>query len=86
MIQQEGCINLNSNGACKDREEITSCGGFIRDSNRRLIEGFVRNIGICDDLHAEIRGLYPRLVMTLWENISHLVVESNSNFYSHDLQ
>jgi ribonuclease HI len=69
---------LNMDGACKDKGEITGCGGLTQDSDGRWIKGFARKIEACDALHAEMWDLYIGLDMTQWENISHFFVKSDS--------
>jgi len=74
----EGWIKLNSDGACKGSGEYSGCGGLFRDSEGRWIKDYIRKIGVCDALHAEIWGMYLGLEMAWREHISQLIVESDS--------
>jgi len=59
-------------------EVIAECGGLFRDSDGRWIKAYIKKIGACDALHAEIWGLYLGLEMAWRKHYSHLIVESDS--------
>jgi ribonuclease HI len=74
----EGWIKLNSDGACKGIGEYSGCGGLFRDTEGRWLKGYIRKIGVCDALHAEMWGMYLGLEMAWREKIPQLIVESDS--------
>jgi len=74
MRLQEGCIKLNSDGACKDRGEIAGCEGLFHDSNNRWFKGYTEKIDMCDVLQVEMRVLYLGLGMARREHFSQLRV------------
>jgi hypothetical protein len=59
----DGCIKLNSDGACKGGGELARCGGLFRNSEGRWIKGYTKKIEACDALHAKMWGLYLDLKM-----------------------
>ena len=75
---QVGWIKLNCDGACKENGDCSGCRGLLRDANGRWIKGFVRKIGACDALHAEMWGMYLGLELAWRDDISQLCVESDS--------
>lgn len=74
----KGWIKLNSDGACKGIGEYSGCGGLFRDTGGRWLKGYIRKIGVCDALHAEMWGMYLGLEMAWREHIPQLIVESDS--------
>jgi hypothetical protein len=58
---QEGWIKLNFDGAHKKSVDLTGCGGLLRDSDGRWIQGYTQKIGTCDAFHAEMWGMYERM-------------------------
>jgi len=75
---REGWIKLNNDDACKNMGVIAGCGSLFRDSDCRWIKGYIKKIGACDALHAEMWRLYLGLNMVWREHYSHLTVESDS--------
>jgi len=67
----DGWIEFNNDGTCKGGEEIAWCGSLLHNSKGRWIKGYIRNIGVCDALHAEMWGMYLGLDMTRKERTSH---------------
>ncbi|RHN50339.1 putative ribonuclease H-like domain-containing protein [Medicago truncatula] len=74
----EGWIKLNSDGACKGGGENSGCGGLFRSSDGIWLKGYIRKVGVCDALHAELWGMYLGLDMAWREHITQLIVESDS--------
>ena len=70
-------VKLNCGGAYKESVDIAGCGGLIRDSNGQWLKGYVRKIGTCDALYAEMWGMYEGLRMARRQGFSQLV-ESDS--------
>jgi ribonuclease HI len=54
----EGWIKLNCDGAYKESVHLAGCGGLLRDSNDRWIQGYTQKIGACDTMYAEMWGMY----------------------------
>jgi hypothetical protein len=54
----ESWIKLNCDGAYKESVDLVGCGGLLRDSDGRWIQGYTQKIGACDALHAEMWGMY----------------------------
>jgi ribonuclease HI len=50
----------------------------LRDTNGKWLKEFVRKIGVCDALHAEMWGLYSGLELAWQVGVSHLCVEGDS--------
>jgi len=74
----EGWIKLNSDGACKGCGENSGCGDLFRSSDGRWLKGYIRKVGVCDALHAELWGMYLGLDMVWRDHIPQLIVESDS--------
>jgi len=74
----EGWIKLNSDGTCKGNNDVSGCGGLFRNSDGRWIKGYMKKIGSCDALHAEMWGVYLGLEMAWRDRIPQLIVESDS--------
>ena len=74
----EGWIKLNSDGACKRNNEGSGYGGLLRNPDGHWIKGYIKKIGSCDALHAEMWGVYLGLVMAWRNRIPQLIVESDS--------
>jgi len=64
MWPLSGWVKLNCGGAWKWYGNLTRCGGLLRNSDGRWIEGYFKNIGMCDVLHAEMLGTY--LGLEIW--------------------
>jgi hypothetical protein len=75
---QEGWVKLNCDGACKENVNRAGCGGLLRDTNGKWLKEFVRKIGVCNALHAEMCGLYLGLELVWRDGVSHLCVEGDS--------
>jgi hypothetical protein len=73
----EGWIKLNSDGACKENNDILGCGGLFRNSDGRWIKGYAKKIGPCDAFHAEMWGLYLSLDMAWRDHISYFIIEND---------
>ena len=58
--------------------ENSGCGGLFRCSDGRWLKGYIKKVGVCDVLHAELWGMYLGLDMAWREHIPRLIVESNS--------
>jgi hypothetical protein len=71
-----GWIKPNSDGACKG--DYSWCGGLFRNSERRWLKVYVRKIGVCNALYAELWGMCFGSDMVCREHILPLVVESDS--------
>ncbi|CAJ2642253.1 unnamed protein product [Trifolium pratense] len=74
----EGWIKLNCDGAHKKSMDLAGCGGLLRDSDGRWIQGYTQKIGTCDSLHAEMWGMYAGMELARRKGITHLIVESDS--------
>jgi len=74
----EGWIKLNIDGAFKGSNEASGCGGLFRNLDGRWIKGYIKKIGSCDALHAEMWGVYLGLEMAWRDHIPQLIVESDS--------
>jgi ribonuclease HI len=74
-------VKFNSDGVWKEACTHAGCGGFLRGSDDRWIKGCVRKIGMCDAFHTEMWDMYLGLNVAWRENITHLIVESDSNFF-----
>jgi hypothetical protein len=49
-----GWITLNSECACKGGGDTSGCGGLFHNSDGRWITCYIKKIGSCDALHAEM--------------------------------
>ena len=75
---QEGYVKLNCDGAYKDTLSIAGCGGLLRNSDGRWLQGYSRKIGACDALSAEMWGMYLGMKLAWRQGFHHLQVESDS--------
>jgi len=75
---QEGYVKLNCDGAYKDTLSIAGCGGLLRNSDGRWLQGYSRKIGACDALSAEMWGMYFGMKLAWRQGFQHLKVESDS--------
>lgn len=73
----EDWFKLNSNGACKGDANRAGCAGLLRDDGR-WIKGFVRRLGTCTALHAELWGMWIGVEMAYQSDIAKLIIGSDS--------
>ncbi|PNX76772.1 ribonuclease H, partial [Trifolium pratense] len=64
---------LNVDGSSIGIPGVSGFGGLIRNSNGGWIQGFARNIGISNILHAELLAMYYGLVLADHPNIKDLL-------------
>ncbi|MCI17829.1 ribonuclease H protein, partial [Trifolium medium] len=65
----ESWIKLNSDGACKGSGKSSDRCGLFQNSDGRWIKGYIRKIGACDSLQAEMLDLYLGFEMAWRERI-----------------
>lgn len=62
------------------RGEHVGCGGVLRDASGCWRGGFVRNLGTCSVLAAELWGILSGLQLLAWEGgWKKIIVESDSS-------
>lgn len=61
---KQGWVKLNTNDACL-KDDRAGCGGLIRNNEGGFLGGFVKNLGVCSVIMAELWGVCEGLL--LWE-------------------
>ncbi|KAK8548099.1 hypothetical protein V6N12_061021 [Hibiscus sabdariffa] len=57
---------------------MATCGGVLRDADRRWIMGYTKRLGVCSVLDSELWGLFEGLLSAWSLHIRYLLVETNS--------
>ncbi|KAJ1403735.1 Ribonuclease H domain [Sesbania bispinosa] len=72
-------IKCNKDGSMRGRGGSISCGGFFRDTSRKWIQGFGKNLGTDSVLTAELQAIYTALNLAMNLHIDKLSIESDSS-------
>ncbi|KAL8143934.1 hypothetical protein V2J09_016966 [Rumex salicifolius] len=75
---EEGWYKVNTDGAKESSMGVATAGGVIRDDSGVWLDGFVKNIGVCSVVAAELWGLYHGLELAWDLGYRKLVLESDS--------
>ncbi|KAF7807156.1 ribonuclease H [Senna tora] len=78
-------LKVNVDGASKlDSSQRASCGGVARDHSGHFVAGFVKNLGSCNALHAELWSVMMGLDLA-WEIGARKVVIEVDSLLAHQL-
>ncbi|KAL8170236.1 hypothetical protein V2J09_022040 [Rumex salicifolius] len=75
---EEGWYKVNTDGAKESSMGVATAGGVIRDDSGVWLGGFVKNIGVCSVVAAELWGLYHGLELAWDLGYRKVVLESDS--------
>ncbi|KAF7820682.1 putative ribonuclease H protein At1g65750 family [Senna tora] len=75
----EEWVKVNIDGASsRDGERRAACGGIVRDQDGNFIVGFMRNLGSCTSIQAELWGVYSGLVTAQRYGFHRIIIETDS--------
>ncbi|KAL4314895.1 hypothetical protein AHAS_Ahas15G0130800 [Arachis hypogaea] len=74
----EGGLKLNVDGSFVSHSNGAACGGAIRNHLGHFLKEFTCNLGSCSIMQAELWGIIHGLQVTTANNITNIIVESNS--------
>ncbi|XP_016178547.1 uncharacterized protein LOC107621000 [Arachis ipaensis] len=70
-----GWVKLNTDGAVEKNQKIAACGGLIRTNEGKWVAGFIANLGNCNVIHAELKGVFHGLEMAWDLGMRRMIVE-----------
>ncbi|KAF7834439.1 WEB family protein [Senna tora] len=71
-------FKVNVDGSCWENDMSISCGGIIRDAEKRWVMGFAKNLGKGNVLLAEMWGIRMGLQIARNNGLSNITIETDS--------
>ncbi|KAF7838891.1 ribonuclease H [Senna tora] len=78
---EAGWVKVNVDGACSSKGRDhghAACGGVVRDENGNYMVGFLKNLGSCSPIQAELWGVHSGLSTAWLHGFRRVIIEVDS--------